>query len=74
VKHDELSDGYAFRVDEKSIALMTPRDGSVWSGFCCPFLTFQLEASGSVDLNLTVRGPGEAKAILRHQFLERVSI
>jgi hypothetical protein len=36
---------------------------------CCPFLTFQLEASGSqIDWTLKLTGPRGVKQLLRFEF------
>src|SRR5579863_1449420 len=68
----EHSDGYAFKLDGGAISL---KEVAEWIGMermCCPFLTFQLSASGSQgDWMLTLTGPRGAKAILQEEFPAR---
>ena len=68
----EHSDGYAFKLDGGAIGL---KEVAEWIGMerlCCPFLTFQLSASGNqADWMLTLSGPRGAKAILQEEFPTR---
>lgn len=61
----ELNDGYSFRINNEAVAL---QDVAEWIGMerrWCPFLTFQIETSGSQgDSWLTLRGPAGVKALL----------
>jgi hypothetical protein len=65
VDRRELLTGYAFRIDAAAISL---RDAAEWIEMerkCCPFLTLQLEVSGT-ERNwwLKLSGPPGAKAFL----------
>jgi hypothetical protein len=65
----ELPDGYAFRLDGELISLMYAAQWISLERLCCPFLTFQLQTTGSDhDYWLTLQGPPEAKAIVRQAF------
>jgi hypothetical protein len=68
-KRTELSDGYAFTLDATAVSL---KEVAEWIGMerlCCPFLTFQLTASGSqADWVLALTGPPGVKAVLRAEF------
>ena len=61
----ELPDGYSFRLDNGVVSLQNVAE---WMGMerrCCPFLTSQLETSGSrSDSWLTLKGPAGVKALL----------
>jgi hypothetical protein len=64
-----LADGYAYRLDGKAIGL---RDVGDWVGMerlCCPFLKFQVEATGETgDWWLRLTGPAGVKAFLDMEF------
>ena len=60
----ELSDGYAFDLDE-SISLQEIAEWIAMERLCCPFLAFQLDVSAGGATQLSLRGPDGAKAILR---------
>lgn len=61
----ELPDGYSFRLDNRAVALQDVAEWMSMERRCCPFLTFQLETSGSqADSWLTLKGPSGVKAIL----------
>jgi hypothetical protein len=65
----ELSDGYAFRLDSELMSLMDAAQWISLERLCCPFLTFQLQATGSErDYWLWLQGPPEAKAIVDDAF------
>jgi hypothetical protein len=70
VRHrDELPDGYALRLDSKGVTLSEVGEWVAMERLCCPFLTFQLEASGShIDWTLKLAGPQGAKQLLRFEF------
>jgi len=65
----ELDDGYALRIDGKS---MSPAEVAEWIGMerlCCPFLRFQMDIEGAApQFELRLRGPAGAKAILAAAF------
>ena len=67
---NELTDGYAYKLDTKKISLPEVAEWITMERLCCPFLTFQLDVKGSGDSQLTLRGPAGAKAILREEFPE----
>lgn len=65
----ELPDGYAFRIDDKSMAVTEVAEWICMERLCCPFLTFQLEVKGTnAFTELSLRGPSGAKAILEAEF------
>jgi hypothetical protein len=64
----ELADGYAYQLDTKQIALPEVAEWITMERLCCPFLTFQLDATDSGDSRLTSRGPAGAKVILSEEF------
>ena len=65
----EISNGYAFRLDDKGITLPETAE---WIGMerqCCPFLTLQISASGNQPhWLLTLTGPEGVKALLDAEF------
>ena len=67
---NELTDGYAYKLDAKKITLPEVAEWITMERLCCPFLTFQLDVKGNGDSQLTLRGPVGAKAILREEFPE----
>lgn len=68
----ELPDGYAFKLDGETITL---KEVGEWIGLerlCCPFLTFQLSASGNrTGWTLRLTGPEGVKDFLRAEFPSR---
>lgn len=65
----DRADGYDFRLDGKSIALPEVADWIRLERLCCPFLNFQLSASGSrPNWVLTLTGPTGVKALLQEEF------
>ncbi len=68
----EHSDGYAFKLDGGAISLKEVAEWISMERLCCPFLSFQLSASGNqADWMLTLTGPRGAKAILQEEFPTR---
>src|SRR5882672_8974066 len=64
-----LPDGYAFRLDGKAITLPEVAEWISLERQCCPFLTFQLSASGKqTDWSLKLTGPAGSKALLEAEF------
>jgi hypothetical protein len=60
----ELPDGYAFKLDSKTISLPEVAEWISMERLCCPFLTLQLSASGDqVDWLLKLTGPKGAKPL-----------
>lgn len=71
-ERQELSDGYTYRLDGKSVSLPEVAEWIHLERLCCPFLTLQLEASGQAnDWRLHLRGPAGVKAILDAEFPQR---
>ena len=66
----ELSDGYAYKLDTKTITLPEVAEWITMEQLCCPFLSFQLDVRSDGASQLTLRGPAGAKAILREEFPE----
>ena len=64
----QLSDGYTYTVDTKTITLPEVAEWITIERLCCPFLTFQLNVSARGDVQLALRGPERAKAILHEEF------
>jgi hypothetical protein len=65
----EIPTGYVFRLDSASISLPEAADWIRLERLCCPFLTLQLETSGSqADWSLTLTGPPGVKDLLRAEF------
>jgi hypothetical protein len=67
--HDELHDGYAFRVpgDSKSLEVVSQLISAERE--CCPFLTFELTAEPKLGpLTLSVTGPLGTKDFLQTTF------
>ena len=67
----EIRDGYIFKLDGQVLSLPQVADWISMERLCCPFLTFQLSASGNEsDCVLTLTGPEGVKALLKAEFLE----
>src|SRR6266481_4532398 len=64
---NELTDGYAYKLDTKKISLSEVAEWITMERLCCPFLAFQLDVVNETS-RLTMRGPDGAKAILREEF------
>jgi hypothetical protein len=65
----ELADGYVFLLNGESLSLPDVAQWVNLERLCCPFFTFQLQATGGeLDYLLTLRGPDGAKAIIDHEF------
>ena len=65
----EGRDGYTFRLDGKSLSLPEIADWISMERLCCPFLTFQLSASGNQsDWTLMLTGPEGVKTLLQTEF------
>ncbi len=68
----ELRDGYSFKLNTKGVSLPEVAEWIGLERLCCPFLTFQLSASGNDPhwfLNLT--GPDGVKPLLEAEFPAR---
>jgi hypothetical protein len=65
----EVTRGYSFKLDSKSITL---QEAAEWIGMerlCCPFLTLQLSATGNQEhWILTLTGPKGVKPLLDAEF------
>jgi hypothetical protein len=65
----ELPDGYAFKLDSKTISLPEVAEWISMERLCCPFLTLQLSASGDqTDWLLKLTGPKGVKPLLQAEF------
>ena len=68
-ERSELPDGYDFRLDGNAITLREVADWISLERLCCPFLNFQLFASGSQsNWVLKLTGPTGVKALLQEEF------
>lgn len=67
----EIRDGYTFRLDGQMLSLPAVADWISMERLCCPFLNFQLSASGNQsDWDLKLTGPKGVKALLQAEFPE----
>lgn len=65
----DLPDGYAIRLDSKSITLPETAEWISMERLCCPFLKFELSTSGNQsEWTLKLTGPAGSKAILEAAF------
>ena len=65
----ELPDGYLFRLNGQSLSLADVAQWISLERLCCPFFTFQLEATGAQpDYWLSLQGPDGAKTIIDKEF------
>ena len=68
----EVSNGYAFKLDSKTVTLSEAAEWISLERKCCPFLTLQLSASGNQsNWVLTLTGPEGAKPLLDAEFPAR---
>jgi len=68
-KREEISDGYLFRLDGQTVSLPETAEWIAAERRCCPFLRFQLSASGEqANWILAVTGPAGVKPILDAEF------
>ena len=67
----EIANGYAFRLDGKAVHLQDIGEWISMERRCCPFLTFELSASGdTTDCVLKLTGPEGVRAVLQGDFPE----
>jgi hypothetical protein len=67
----EISNGYAFKLDNNTVTLPEAAEWISMERLCCPFLTFQLSAQGNqADWILTLTGPEGVKPLLDAEFPE----
>src|SRR6266478_775807 len=67
-ERSELPDGYDFRLEGNAITLPEVADWISLERLCCPFLNFQLFASGSQsNWVLKLTGPTGVKALLQEE-------
>lgn len=65
----EISNGYAFQLDSKTITLPEAAEWISMERLCCPFLTLQLSAAGNqTHWVLTLTGPEGVKPLLDVEF------
>jgi hypothetical protein len=68
----QIPDGYVLQLDEHSIPLPDLAEWIRLERRCCPFLTFRLEIiPGSSQVQLTLRGPGQAKEIIAAEIVAK---
>jgi len=68
----EITDGYAFKLDSKTVMLPEAAEWITMERLCCPFLTLQLSAAGNqAEWILTLTGPEGAKPIIAAEFPAR---
>src|SRR6185312_11700199 len=69
---NETSEGYAFKLDSKTVTLPEAAEWIVMERLCCPFLTLQLSAAGNqTDWTLTLTGPEGVKPVILAEFPTR---
>jgi hypothetical protein len=69
---NEISNGYAFKLDSKAVTLPDATEWIVMERLCCPFLTLQLSAEGNLaDWTLMLSGPEGVKALIVEEFPAR---
>lgn len=65
----EIANGYAFKLDSKTVTLPEAAEWIVMERLCCPFLTLQLSAAGNqTDWVLTLTGPKGVKPLITAEF------
>jgi hypothetical protein len=65
----ELSNGYAYQLEQKTITLPEVAEWMSLERLCCPFLRFELSATGQqTNWLLTLSGPVGVKALLQAEF------
>lgn len=68
----EVRDGYTLNLNANAISLREVAEWITMERRCCPFLTFQLSASGrQVNWVLKLTGPEGVKALLKTEFPAR---
>lgn len=68
----EIANGYAFKLDSKTVTLPEAAEWVGMERLCCPFLILQLSASGSqTNWVLTLTGPEGVKPLIAAAFLSR---
>ena len=70
IRHrNELPDGFLFKLDGSTITLREVAEWMTMERLCCPFLTFQLSASGDrTDWLLKLTGADGVKPLLQTEF------
>jgi hypothetical protein len=65
----EIANGYAFKLDSKTVTLPEAAEWIVMERLCCPFLMLQLAASGNqAQWLLTLTGPEGVKQLITAEF------
>jgi hypothetical protein len=65
----EISNGYAFKLDSKTITFPAAAEWIDMERLCCPFLTLQLSAAGNqTHWILTLTGPEGVKPLVDVEF------
>jgi hypothetical protein len=68
----EITDGYAFKLDSKTVTLPEAAKWIVMERLCCPFLTLQLSAAGNQpDWVLALTAPEGVKPLILEEFPAR---
>jgi hypothetical protein len=60
----DLPDGYTYHLKVENMTLLELAEWITIERVCCPFLSFHIDITGEASPSLTLRGPGESKAIL----------
>ena len=70
VRHQrELSEGYAWELDGKTVSIPEVAEWMTMERRCCPFITLQLEAVGNgTEYVVKLLGPDGVKAFLVSEF------
>jgi hypothetical protein len=65
----ELSDGYAFKLDPNQVSLAEVAKWITDERKCCPFFTFEIGVEGETGaLTLSLKGPEGVKSFIRMEF------
>jgi hypothetical protein len=68
-ERSEIREGYRFRLDGKAVTLAEAAEWIEMERLCCPFLTFQLTASGgSSEWHLAISGTDGVKEVIAAEF------
>jgi hypothetical protein len=68
-ERSEIREGYRFRLDGKAVTLCETAEWIEMERLCCPFLTFQLTASGgNSEWLLAISGAEGVKALIAAEF------
>ena len=69
ISTQELTDGYAFKLDPKQVSLAAVAEWVVAERKCCPFFTFEIGVEGETGaLTLSLKGREGVKPFIRMEF------